>query len=67
MRRSLRNRLAGAVALAWGVLVVSRGLLEGFASTDGSYRAGQIGAYLVAWVLVVLGASALLRRTRTEW
>jgi hypothetical protein len=63
----VRKKVVPVVGLAWGVTIVYYGFSNGFGDTEGSYRAGQIAAYLGGWVLAAASFSALIGLRHREW
>jgi hypothetical protein len=66
----VRKKVVPVVGLVWGVAIVYYGFSKGFGDTSGSYRTGQIVAYLGGWAMAAAGLSALIglrHREEFEW
>jgi hypothetical protein len=63
MRR--RQLIGGVIFVLWGVAIVINGLVNGIADPRaGSYSAGRFAAFLLSFVLIAVGARALIKHAR---
>ena len=60
----MRNRIFGAIGVAWGGLMLASAFLSGGPHGTGAYAAGQTAAMVFAVLLVLVGGYYLLKGGR---
>jgi hypothetical protein len=59
-----RQIVLGGIFVVWGAAIVVRGLVKGIPDPGaGSYSAGQFAAFVFGFVMIAVGARALLKNT----
>jgi hypothetical protein len=63
MRR--RQLIGGAIFMIWGAAIAIRGLVNGVPDPSaGSYSAGGFAAFVLAFVMIAVGARTLIKHAR---
>jgi hypothetical protein len=57
----MRNRIFGGIGVIWGGAILVRAFLIGGPQGTGSYAAGQMGGFVFAGLLVLVGGYYLVK------
>jgi hypothetical protein len=60
-----KQLIGGAIFVLWGVAIAAKGFVNGIPDPSaGSYSAGGFAAFLLSFVMIGVGARALIKNAR---